>query len=296
MSSTTAARPDSSSRRRLAQATAVGILAALLIGVCGHLALLSQVSFTRAQQLAHDRLRLDLARGTAPLGQFATASDDGPAELVASARPIALLSIPAIGLQDMVVGEGTTAADLQSGPGHDRMSRFPGQAGVSVIHGRRWTFGAPFADVPSLVPGDEVSLTTGQGTFRYVIAGQRGPGDEIAPLKAGEGRLVMVTAAGSPFMPDHAVYVDATLVSTPVPGNRLVALPPELTPAPMAGDPSAWLPLLLWSEGLLLAAAAGAWGWSRWGRARTWLAGTPVVLAAGIGFADALSRLLPNIM
>ena len=202
----------------------------------------------------------------------------------------------AIGVLDMVVGEGTTAADLQSGPGHDRMSRLPGQVGVSVIHGRRWTYGAPFAAVPGLAPGDEVSLTTGQGTFKYIVAGQRGPGDEIAPLRTGEGRLVLVTAAGSPFMPEHAVFVDATLVSSAVPGTRLLRLPPELTPAPMTGDPSAWLPLLLWSQGLLVAAAAGAWGWSRWGRAKTWLAGSPVVLSAGIGIADALSRLLPNLM
>ena len=50
----------------------------------------------------------------------------------------------------MVVVEGTTPGEPDAGPGHLRDTPLPGQAGVSVVFGRRATFGAPFASLPQL--------------------------------------------------------------------------------------------------------------------------------------------------
>ena len=54
-----------------------------------------------------------------------------------------MLDIPAIGIANMVVVEGTSPENLTLGPGHLRDTPLPGQAGISVVFGRRATFGAP---------------------------------------------------------------------------------------------------------------------------------------------------------
>lgn len=64
----------------------------------------------------------------------------------------------------------------------------------------------------------------------------------------------------------------------------------------MAGQSSAWMPLILWGQALLLAAAALAWARVRWGRAHTWLVGFPVLAALGLAVSDQAALLLPNLL
>jgi hypothetical protein len=302
---------------------ALGIFAALLLGALVHVLLVSQVSFARSQALGFDQLRLDLARGTAPVSQGyvkrtpidpmdaaadepTAAASDTPTQpgtevvsgpyLLPGGTPVALLSVPRLGIDHLVVVEGTTPGDTEAGPGHLRQSVFPGQAGQATILGRRWAYGAPFAAIDTLVRGDHVLVTTGQGVHDYVVMGARRPGDPIPSRQPAEGRLTLVTADGPVLAPDGPVYVDALLTTASVPSSRVYAVPQDLNVPPMGTDSGAWVPILLWLQGLTGASLLVALMWRRWGRPQAWIVGLPVLLGLGIGAANAAVQLLPNLL
>ena len=54
--------------------------------------------------------------------------------------------------------------------------------------------------------------------------------------------------------------------------------------------------LVLWGQGLVLAAAGMSWLGSRWGRWQTWAVAVPVLGYFGLAVADQVARLLPNLM
>jgi hypothetical protein len=286
----------------------------LLVGVCAYLAAVSYVSNYRSQSLAYDALRIELARGTAPVGPSfvpTAQADPGTAEtaiappddaqqpepqLLAAGTPVALLSIPRIGLDQEVVLEGSTSEVLQDGLGHDRLTALPGQPGWVQVLGRRWTYGGPFRDLARVRPGDQVLVVTGQGRHRYEVTGLRGPRTPAPVLPPGQGRLVLVTASGPPFVASGTVYVDAILRSPPVAGPASQVLPVEPAALPLAGDSSAWLVVLLWCQALLVTAVAFGWARSHWGRAQAWFVAVPTFALVVAGLAGAFGRLLPNLL
>ncbi len=83
-------------------------------------------------------------------------------------KPIGLIAIPKLGLDDALV-EGTGEAQLQGGPGHYIGTSLPGQAGNAAIAGHRTTFAAPFYNLNELVAGDPIFVLTSQGLFRYDV-------------------------------------------------------------------------------------------------------------------------------
>ncbi|WP_157802851.1 sortase [Compostimonas suwonensis] len=265
----------------------------LLLGFVAHVAVLSAFQHHRAQDLAYQELRTALAKAEAPVGQL-----NVDEEMVPIGTPVALLSIPAIGL-DEVVSQGTTASALRSGPGHRRDSVMPGQAGTSVIFGRQTTYGGPFGDLTKLQPGDQITVVTGQGQQTYAVFGLRRAGDPLPePLRSGSGRLELVTAAGLALFPDGALHVDAELISTvqQTPSSVMAyqALPPD--EKAMGQDSDAWLAAFF---ALLLFIAAGItlwWLWTAWGRWQTWLVGIPLMLVLGVTSADAVMNALPNLL
>jgi sortase A len=94
-----------------------------------------------------------------------------PARVIAAGDPVALLELPTIGLEKIVVA-GVGAEDLRQGPGHYPDTPLPGQLGNVAIAGHRTTYGAPFYDLDQLEPGDEVVLTTPEGRFVYRVTEQ----------------------------------------------------------------------------------------------------------------------------
>ena len=273
--------------------TASVVIGMLLLGFVVQFAGISQISHARDQQLALDSFRFQLANATAPVGQVGA---DG--KLLAAGTPVALLEIPEIGLREIVL-EGTTSGTTLSGPGHRRDTPLPGQVGASVVYGRQATYGAPFANIARLSPGDTITATTGQGAARYTVTDVRFTGDALpAAMTAGEGRLTLVSTAGLPFVPDSIVRVDAKLASKSVesPG-KVVGYPAldssELT---MAGDATA-LPLLVLGV-ILLFITMALFTLSRryWGRWQTWIVAVPVLLALGTFTAQQAVVLLPNLL
>lgn len=99
-------------------------------------------------------------------------------------------------------------------------------------------------------------------------------------------------------MPRGILRVDADLVSDAQP-TPPAAVPPGALPEdekPMAMQQTAWLPLVLWGQALVLAAAAVAWAHARWGRPHTWVVGVPLLGALGLAVADQAALLLPNLL
>lgn len=165
----------------------------------------------------------------------------------------------------------------------------PGQAG----------FGGPFGALGQLRTGETFTVTTGQGSNRFRVVAVRRAGDSVPePVKAGAGRIVLVTGDGPRYAPSGTLLVDADLVTEVRPaGVRPVA--PAALPAgerAMGRDDGAWIPLVLWGEGLLLAAVALAAAWAGWGRRQAWIVGVPVLSVLVLAVADQVARLLPNLI
>lgn len=210
--------------------------------------------------------------------------------------PVALLNAAAAGLNNEVVVEGTTSDELLNGPGHLRSSPLPAQPGESIVVGRSATAGAPFDSITQLRKGDLITATTGQGTFRFTVIGQRVAGDPLPDLPASGALLTLVTSAGSSvFGGGHLVYIDAALDGTAVaaPSGR----PTVVASAEIEGhnDPAAWPYVIAWSIALLVGAVSMLWLWSRWRLWRTWLVGAPVLVGLLWGLSNELVRLLPNV-
>jgi hypothetical protein len=49
-------------------------------------------------------------------------------------------------------------------------------------------------------------------------------------------------------------------------------------------------------QALLVVTVAFVWAWHRWGRAKAWIVGFPVLLLVGLMVADQVARLLPNLL
>ncbi|MET8827126.1 class E sortase [Streptomyces sp. NPDC004610] len=272
---------------------ALCVLAALLLGFAANLTIVGHLQHTRDQQTAYDELRRQLALGIAPVGQR---TYEG--ELLTPGDPVALLRIPALALEE-VVAEGTTSGILMSGPGHRRDTPLPGQAGTSVLMGRQWGYGSPFNDLHRLPPGTEIRVTTGQGTATYEVTALRREGDPLPPaLKEGEGRLTLITAEGGPYTPSGTVRVDAALTGEvrPAPPRPLAPGWIDGSEQAMGGEGGAWLPVFLWSQGLLIAALLTMAAHRVWGRWQTWIASVPVLAAFGLAVSGAATRLLPNLL
>ncbi|MBC7372409.1 MAG: sortase [Frankiales bacterium] len=273
-------------------ATSLSILAALLLGFVVYLGAVSPVEHARTQALAYAQLREDLANGVAPLGQSRDAT------LLAFGTPLALLEVPGTGTRE-VIREGTSSGVLAGGPGHRRDTALPGQAGTSVVFGRRAAFGGPFSGLGELRPGRVFAVTTAQGRHTYRVTGLRRAGDPVPPpVVPGRGRLTLVTATGAPFLPAGTLRVDAELVSPAQPAPPRLVTSTFLEPSERAlhGDRSVLVTLVLWGQGLVLAACGVAWARARWGLRQAWVVGVPLLAAFGLAVAHESAQLLPNLM
>ncbi|GAA4710925.1 class E sortase [Nocardioides conyzicola] len=266
------------------------VLGLVAVWVLSYLFVFSDFQQGHAQHRLYAQLRTELALGEAPAG--------AP---IAVGAPVALVSVPDAGIDDLVVVEGTTAAVLQQGPGHQQGSVLPGQAGVSVLMGRALSFGAPFKHVPQLRVGDPIDVTTVQGTFHYEVSGVRRKGDPVPPaLTDGASRITLVTAVGEGRLaalgPSKSVYVDATLDGDAQPAGAVAAIDPQGAPFAHDAGFTTLAVLALALEVLVAAVLLVVWARHRWTPLAAWVAGVPVILAALWLVSSAASRLLPNLV
>ena len=130
-------------------------------------------------QYARGAYRADLARqqweqqqarnAVASARERAANSVAFASQSVALGAPVARLSIPRIGLDDIVV-EGVGDDELNAGPGHLPGSALPGMAGNAVISAHR---DRHFSHLDALQLGDTIRTETGQSSKVWVIVGRR---------------------------------------------------------------------------------------------------------------------------
>jgi LPXTG-site transpeptidase (sortase) family protein len=261
--------------------TAVGIALALLILF---LYAFSPLTASRDQH----RLLSELTGN--PKSTFALTSGIVPRE----GSPVALLRIPSLHLTKAVVA-GTSASDLEAGPGLMPGTVLPGEAGNAVIAGRRLTFGGPFSSIGTLHTGDTMRVTDGLGTFLYSVRSVRtiasGRTDVVGASR--DNRLTLITSNSS-LEPTGLQIAVGKLVGRPVASRTP---PSSVTPASelgLSGDPNAGWAIALWlALFILVAAATGAALW-RWRRPLpTYLLALPVLVAFGLLAAEAVARALP---
>ena len=255
------------------------LLGVFLLGFLGYLYGISGIEEARVQSTSYATLRGQLSQQVAPLG----ATTPGAA--------VAILTIPAIGIKNMIVVEGTSPENLELGPGHVRNSPLPGQNGVAEIFGRRATFGAPFSRLMELKHGDKLTVITGQGKASYTIVA-RGDSRHLVQDPA-PNRLLLLTAC-SPVIPTSYCYLDAELTSAPQqdPGGR-----PAITAAetPLSGDTGVLVLTMVWGLALVIISVAGTAAAARWSPRLAYLAAAPLALAVLWNLYQSLAALLPNV-
>lgn len=269
------------------------MLSVLLLGFVAHVALFGILQHARNQAAGYDELRTSLAKAETPLGQL-----DLNENLVAAGTPIALLKIPKLGVSELV-RQGTSSDITRLGVGHRRDTPMPGQSGTSILFGRQSSYGGPFGVLSALVPGDTITVTTGQQTHTFTVFGLRRPGDPLPQKLVGNvGRLELITADGLPLAPSGVLYVDATLKGAPseTPANVFTERALDPDEKVMATDANGWLPLLFIFQWLAIAAVLTRWLLQKWGRWQTWIVAAPVLLILGATTADCAMALLPNLI
>jgi sortase A len=107
----------------------------------------------------------------------ASASGSAPASASAPADTMMYLSVPALGISDIPVVEGTSEASLSQGVGHLPGTGYPWVSGSNTyLAGHRIGYpGTPsdhvFWNLPNLVQGDQILLTASNGTtYTYAVS------------------------------------------------------------------------------------------------------------------------------
>ena len=93
-----------------------------------------------------------------------------PEDFVEPEVIIGELVIPAL-LLTQTMYRGVTLPTLDKGVGYWPGTAMPGRVGNVVLGGHRVSKQKPFRNIDLLVPGDEIYLTTDEGTFVYAVSG-----------------------------------------------------------------------------------------------------------------------------
>jgi sortase A len=279
-----AAAPRTWSPARIRTAVG-GVLLAL--GLCLGLFLAFEYGVTGTIEARSQRTLLGEFRQRLAIGPF-----DSPSSRIASG-PAAVLAIPAIGL-DQVVVEGTTTQDLKQGPGHVANTPLPGEYGNAVVIAHRQIYGGPFASLDRLHPGDPITVTTGQGLYTYhvskVVRVRPGQRDVIGP--ATDSRLTLVTSV-SPFSDDRLAVI-AKLQGPPVGVPRRAPINVGQDQLGLAGDSAGAFIAVLAAQALIVALLVAVRLYRRWPPAAAYLVTTPIVLAILWFLFENLDRFLPG--
>jgi sortase A len=275
-------------RARFSGSSMLLCLSLVLVWTLVYLTVLSGFEQQHAQHGLYERFRTELAAATAPT-----------AAPIPTGDPVALLSVPAAGMDDLVVVEGNRPTQLQDGPGHVLNTVLPGQQGLSSIAGRSLSFGAPFKRIGELQRGDAIIFTTAQGAFTYQVIGPRRDGDPVpGALLANDGTavLTLVSSDRGSLSAGNTVYVDAVLIGDAATAGTRSAGDPDARLMESGVDVTTLALLALALQLLVAVLAAFSWAWHRWSPRATWIAVGPCVLAAAWLVSSLGTRLLPGLV
>ena len=145
--------------------------------------------------------------------QWQQAPDDPLLPLPGEAAPslpegkgIAYLYIPRLGRDfGWAIVEGTSASDLEKGPGHYSGTALPGQVGNFGIAGHRVGKGEPFLNLDHLQAGDAVIVQTESRWFVYRVKGTDHGDIDSTDADCVPGREIVDPGDGDVLdpVPDH---------------------------------------------------------------------------------------------
>jgi sortase A len=224
--------------------------------------------------------------------------------------PVGLLTIPAIGLSDVIV-EGVGAPQLEQGPGHYPGTPLPGERGNVGIAGHRTTYARPFYNLNVLQNGDPIYVLTPQGYFHYSVTGtQVVPPTDVAVLASNTQAATLTLTTCNPRY-SAATRLVVTAVLTPGTGasggppGRAAPPPPTAAqrtdPPPTGGEPldgnnESYWPAVLWGLATLAVVVTARLVWRRMPRRFRWGAVVVGVPLAAVGLLlcfEHLSLALP---
>jgi sortase A len=137
------------------------------------------------------------------------------------------IEAPRMGL-DAVIVEGTSSGVLKRGPGRDPRTYMPGQGELVYIAGHRTTYGAPFAHIDRMRPGDTIVLEFPYARLTYRVTGHRiVPADALEVLGSAGREQLALQACHPRFFATQRYIVDARLASFTMPtgnGRRTFSL------------------------------------------------------------------------
>lgn len=272
-----------------------------------------------AQARAQKSLRSEFARQLAAPPPAAEPSPETPTTGVTTttvAAPLvegeaaAVIVIPKIGLDEVVV-EGVGVEDLKKGVGHYPDTKMPGEKGNAALAGHRTTYGQPFNRLDELENGDEISLTTRAGTFRYAVSEKKVVTPETVevldpttdnrltlttchPKYSAALRLIIVALLQGPPIDEPVVPAGTTATTAPAPPPRSSELAAGIDRPGLSGAGAANRPAIAWgiiAGSIWLAAwAVGRWSGRRW---TAYIVGAPIFFVALFVFFENVARLLP---
>jgi sortase A len=177
----------------------------------------------------------------------------GPVSGPGGLRILGLLSIPAIGLANAPVVEGTGDQQLDVAVGHDPYSVQPGQPGTAVLSAHNITW---FSRLPSLEPGQVVTYETPCKRLDFTVTSTRIGRAGDAPPQSADATLLLDTCwpIDALYLTDQRFEVFASLTRvSPITGplnlslrshvELVVPAPPTLASAAQLNFP--YLPFAL---------------------------------------------------
>jgi sortase A len=286
--STQGEAPAASARPKAALALPIAGVAITSAGLVLALFIVYLFAFS-GLQAARDQHKLQAELLGGPAG-LAALSGTAPAD----GQPAAVLSIPSLAIHDVVV-EGTSAADLQQGPGLMPGTAPVGTLGDTVLAGRQSTFGGVFGSLGRLRAGARITVWSALGVFHYRVTGSSVVDSSrrlAIDRQSSSAHLELVTsrsAFGGGFVVVHADLV-GTAVTAPSPALPL----PTSSELSLSGDPAAEVPSLLWGEALVAVIVIAILAYRRTRQAvLTYVLTAPVIIVVLLFFFENLSRLLP---
>lgn len=216
-----------------------------------------------------------------------------------------VISIPSVGINFYYV-EGTSRDDLKKGPGHYPGTPLPGTIGNAAIAGHRTTYLHPFGDLDKVKIGDDIIITTLEGTtFAYRMYQQLivAPTEVSVVANTPDAQLTL-TACHPKGSAAKRIVVKAKLVAAK--SAKLTKSKPQPASAGtgkgrttaglaegLSGQTRSFEPTIVW--GIVAAVIGLAWWWTfrRWRHPATWLIGVVPFVVALFPFYVFLERALP---
>jgi sortase A len=131
--------------------------------------------------------------------------------------------VPRLDLDAYVVN-GTDSDTLKRGPGRDLRTYMPGEGELVYIAGHRTTYGAPFARINALRPGDQVMIELPYARFEYrIVRHVIVPASDISRLRSSGRELLALQACHPRFFASERYIAYAKPVRIVPRGGRAIA-------------------------------------------------------------------------